>query len=74
MLRTWNSLSYKVGGTLEEGFIKLLFRPMIGFLRSNHINCHLEDGVWEVATYIGHRVSRMCKAWVQRSYLYPGST
>ena len=52
----------------------LQFRPMIEFLRSNHINCHLEDGVWEVAIYIGHRVSMKGKAWVRRSFLYLGGT
>ena len=59
-------------GFLQSGrhFGGNLFIPMIGFLRSNHINCHLEDGVWEVAIYIGHQGSMKGKAWVPRSYLY----
>ena len=63
-----------VHGHFGGNFIKLRFRPMIEFLRSNHINCHLEDGVWEVAIYIGHRVSMKGKAWVRRSFLYLGGT
>jgi len=50
----------------------LLFRPMIGSPHSMYTFYHPRGKVLGVAIYIGHRVSMKGKAWVQRSYLYPG--